>query len=605
MKKEYPASHIRRLNLAIVVAILSVYSFPYLATSLTLKSQQVPFGFAPDLSLYLNLSMIGSSHVNPYFGTPLPSGEMGYMTFNAAFKLFHAVLKIAGNNLWWAVFVWNLFWWAAMCAGALWFLRTAFLEAQGLFLCLAMSLFFFFNFGVIKSELLAWLKLPSLVGFDGLTLPNIRTVFPQVPLALLFPYLALQVRAIHRWHWVDWAGMCFLQAAAFKTFPYETLIMAGTTFVAVLATLTLPMRGKRLGMVALYGAACAVSDILFLFSRLFGGARHSGQTLIELHAERALGLVGGAFLLLALLTIATAVLPPVGSRRVKWTIAGLGFANCLLMLGDTVFSPVLLVSNHAGYFIHTTISLQICYLVSAAFVRSGSEMTWLKATCFAAIVLTIANGMLLALASNRNSLAENRMTNDFAATIRSLHITREDLVITRAESVDDLCAWVPLLTPAKVLFCRSAQYELSPEERRRVYRPRQAFYLYFAGKDGLQIEVAATDSSTEQERLAFTNQTSSSDKKGWEDAKTSIRTDLLPLLSEVEKRDSRMRSFFLPYGRVLVVDDAMNPTFARQRLASYFSIESEGRAGEFIYFWCTPLKSPLPSVATSKFTRMH
>lgn len=598
MKNEYSASNMRRLNLALVLAVLSVYSFPYLATSLTLKSRQVPFAFAPDLSLYLNLSMIGPSHLNPYFGTSIQTGEIGYMTFDGAFKLFHGVLKVAGNNLWWAVLIWNLFWWIAMCAGALWFLRTAFPEARGLFLCLAMTLLFFFNFGVVKSELLAWLRLPSLVGFYGLTLPNIRTVFPQVPLSLLFPYLALQIRAIHRWRWVDWAGMCFLQAAAFEMFPYETLLMAGITFVAVLATLSLPIRRKRLGMVALYGAACTIADILFLFSRLFGGARRSGQTLIALHPEGALGLVGGAFLLLASLTVVTALLPPVGSRTVKWIIAGLGFANCLLMLGDTVFSPALLVSNHAGYFVHATVSLQILYLLSAAFVRFGSETAWLKAACFAAIVLTITNGLLLALASNRDSLAENRITNDFAATIRSLHITKEDLVITRAESVDDLCAWVPLLTPAKELFCRSAQYELSPEERREVYRLRQAFYLYFARNDQRQIELAATDSSAEQEKLAFTNQTSSSDKNRWEEARASIRTDLLPLLSEVEKRDSRIQSFFSPYNRVLVVDDAVNPTFARQRLASYFSIESEGRTGEFIYFWCTPLKNPLPSVAS-------
>ncbi|MFI5070303.1 MAG: hypothetical protein ACHP8A_05385 [Terriglobales bacterium] len=588
MKVEVSASNMRRLNLAIVIAVLSLYSFPYLATSLTLKSHQVPFAFAPDLSLYLNLSMIGSSHANPYFGSPLQSGEMGYVTFDIAFKLLGGFVKIAGNNLWFAVFIWNLFWWTAMCIGALWFLRTALPQSGGLFLCLAMTLLFFFNFGVVKSELLAWLRLPSLIGFDGLTLPNIRTVFPQVPLALLFPYLALQVRAIDRWHWLDWAGMCLLQAAAFETFPYETLLMAGITLVAVLATLTLPMRRERLGMVGLYAAACAIADILFLFPRLFGGARHSGQTVIALHPERVLGLVGGGFLLLALVTAATALLPPVGSRSVKWTIAGLGFANCLLMLGDTVFSPALLVSNHAGYFIHTTISLQICYLVSAAFVRFGSETAWLKVVCLAVIVLTITNGLLLALASNRNSLAENRLTNEFATTIQSFHITKDDLVITRAESVDDLCAWVPLLTPAKVLFCRSAQYELSLDERRKVYRPRQAFYLYFAGKDVRQIELAATDSSAEQERLAFTNQTGSSDKNGWEEAKASIQTDLLPLLSEVEKQDGRMESFFSPYSRVLVVDDATNPTFARQRLASYFSIKSEGRAGEFIYFWCTP-----------------
>jgi hypothetical protein len=589
MNKLPPEGNRRLLNLAIVLVVLSVYTFPYLATTAALKSQQVPFSFAPDLSLYLNLSAMGSSHVNPYFGTPLQSGEIGYMTFDTPFKLLAVFVKIAGNNLWRAILIWNVFWWAAMCVGALWFLRRALPETHGLSVCLAMTLLFFFNFGVVKSELLAWLKLPSLAGFDGLTLPYMRAVFPQIPIALLFPYLAFQVRALHSWSWQDWAVMCFLQAAAFATFPYETLLMAGTTAVAVLATFTMETRPKHLLTVALYGTACAAVDILFVSFRLSGGI-HSKHALVSLHLERAIGLVGGGLLSLFLLTVATVVSPVVVSRTAKWTIAGLGIANFLLMLGDVVFSPALLISHHAGYFIHTTIVLQILYLLSAAFIRFGRESVWLKAACIAAIVFTTANGLLLAFAANRSSLAENRTTNDFAGAIRSLNLTKEDLVIARADSVDDLCAWVPILTPAKVMFCRSAQYELSVEEKRTLYRLRQAFYLYFIGRDASLTERAATDSNAlpQQESLVFSNE-NPSDKKGWDEAKASILTDLVPLISQVESRDARTQKFFFRYSRVLVVDDGANPIFVTQRLGSYFSIESERKINGFVFLWCRPI----------------
>jgi hypothetical protein len=589
MNKRLPATNRRLLNLAIFLLVLGVYSFPYLATSVELKSEEVPFSFAADLSLYLNLSKMGVSHVNPYFGTPLQSGEIGYMTFDTPFKLLAIAVKIAGNNLWWAIFIWNVFWWTTMCVGALWFLERAFPEMNGLSVCLAMTLLFFFNFGVVKSEVLAWLKLPSLAGFDGLTLPYMRAVFPQIPIALLFPYLAFQVRALHSWSWQDWAVMCFLQAAALATFPYATLLMAGTSAVVVFATFAIEMRPKHLLTIASYGAACAAADILFVLFHLSGGI-HPKQPLVSLHLERAIGLAGGGLLCLLLLTVATIVSPVAVSRTAKWTIAGLGIANFMLMLGDTVVSPALLVSHHAGYFIHTTIALQIVYLVSAAFVRFGRESVWLKAACMAAIVFTTANGLLLAFAANRSSLAENRTTNDFAVAIRSLNLTKEDLVITRAASVDDLCAWVPLVTPAKVLFCRSAQYELSAEEKRTLYRPRQAFYLYLIGRDALGTERAATDSSAleQQESLVFSNE-NPSDKKGWEEAKASIRTDLVPLISQVESRDTRVQKLFSPHGRVLVVDDATNPIFVRQPLASYFSIESQNKINGFVFLWCRPI----------------
>lgn len=589
MNKWLPATNRRQLNLAIFLVVLSVYSFPYLATSFELKSEQVPFSFVADLSLYLNLSKMGVSHVNPYFGTPLQSGEIGYMTFDTPFKLLAIAEKIAGNNLWWAILIWNVFWWAAMCIGALWFLRRAFPEAHGLSVCVAMTLLFFFNFGVVKSELSAWLKLPSLAGFDGLTLPYLRTVFPQIPIALLFPYLAFQVRALHSWSWLDWAVMCLLQAAALATFPYETMLMAGTTAVVVFATLAKEMRPKHLLAVALYGAACAAANILFVLFHLSGGI-HSKQSLVSLHLERVLGLVGGGLMCLLLLTVATIVSPVAGSRTAKWTIAGLGIANFLLLLGDTVFSPALLVSHHAGYFIHTTIALQIVHLIYAAFIRFGRESVWLKAACIAAIVFTTANGLLLAFAANRSSLAENRTTSDFAVAIRSLNLTKEDLVITRAESVDDLCAWVPLVTPAKVLFCRSAQYELSVEEKRTLYRLRQAFYLYFIGRDALGTDRAAADSSAlaQQESLVFSNE-NPADKMGWEEAKASIRTDLVPLISQVERRDTLTQKIFSPYSRVLVVDDTTNPIFVRQRLTSYFSIDSQSEINGFVLLWCRPI----------------
>ncbi|HWZ83193.1 MAG TPA: hypothetical protein VNW47_11235 [Terriglobales bacterium] len=579
------------LSFVIVLVALTVYNAPYFATTIVLKSKAIPYSLAPDLSLYLNLSRMGSSHVNPYFGTISPSGELGYTTFDTAFRMLGVLAKIAGNDLWWAVLLWDLFWWGALCVGAIWFIRRALPEATELILCLAMSLILFFNFGVLKALASAWLHFPSMSGFAELSLPFIRVIFPQVPLALMFFYLALQTRALDSWHWREWTGMFFLQAIAFAMFPYATLIMAGTTCVAALAVLVEKRTLNRFLILATYGVACGIFDVAFLLLHLSGGAQHAKLGLISIHPSRAFELAGGALLLLVVLTIATAISPPVGSRTGKWTVAGLGIANILLMLGDSVFSPALLVSHHGGYFIHTTISLETTYLVAVAFDRFPRKSMWLRRACLAAIALATATGLLLAFSDYRHSFPENSKNLELASAMRSLNLTKGDLVIARAESVDDSCSWVPLFTDANTLFCRSAQYEMSAEQKRTLYRMRQAFYLYFVGDSSVAVDQVASGSTNlvDQDRLAFAGEVNPADRERWDEARAAIRSDLVPVLADVEQRKPQVQTLLSTYRRILVVDDARKPAFVRKSLSQYLAIDSESRFGDVVLLWCRPL----------------
>ncbi len=92
-----------------------------------------------------------------------------------------------------------------------------------------------------------------------------------------------------------------------------------------------------------------------------------------------------------------------------------------------------------------------------------------------------------------------------------------------------------------------------------------------------------------RDRLAFAGEFNTSDKERWDQARTSIRTDLIPLLSQVEQRERRMQSFLSLYKRILIVDDPKNPAFVRQRLSRYFSIESERSVNDLVVLWCRPL----------------
>jgi hypothetical protein len=582
----------RNVCIFLVLLILAVYSFPYLATSVALKSETTPFSFAPDLSFYLNLSLAGSSNLNCYFGTAMQPGGLGYSTFDLAFRAFGFLLKVVGGNLWQAALIWSLLWWISACLGALWFLLLAFPEEKTLALWLGMPLLFFFNFGAVKSLVFAWIHVPSFAGFLGLGLPYIRTFFPPIPVALLFFYLALQLRVLHFWRWYDLVAMCCLQALGFGTFPYSTIAMAITTGVAVLAYSREILKAGKVREIVAYGFVCASLDLAYLRLHLSTGVQSQDQALINFNPARAVGLLGGALLLLVLLTIAIAILPSARNRRTKYTMVGFGVANILLMLGDLVFSPALLVSQHGGYFIHSTISLQIVYLISMLFSRIRRRSLWLQSVSIAAIAMITLNGMVLAFAGYQYAIPQNRTRNALASALRSASLTSQDLVIARAEdAADDSCDWVPVFTPARVLFCRSAQYQMSAAEKQHIYRLRQAFYLYFTGRDTNEISqvLASQANLVEQDRLAFAGEIEPADKERWATARAAIATDLIPLLLQVEQRGEQMQGFFSPYKRVLVIDRFGSARFKRSQLSQYLSIEKENTLDDFVLLWCRPL----------------
>ncbi len=589
------ASFKRRMTtVVILLVVLAIYSYPYLATTRTLQSSQVPFSFAADLSLYLNLGELGSAHiqpaVNPYYGTPMQPGLFGYLTFDLAFRVFGWLENMVGHNLWWAVLIWNWLWWGAIFAAALWLFRLALPEETSSVLWLGITLLFFFNFGVLKSLLVAWVHLPATGGFEALSLPYIRVFFPQVPVALLLFYLALQIRVLRSSKWYDWAGMCALQAVALATFPYATLMMAGSTFVVALGCFGSSLTGVRLKAIIPYALACAAIDCMFLLHRMTRGTQDSQFSFVRFRPLHIFDLTGGAVILLLLLGLLTLILPPARSREAKWTVVGLGTSNVLLMLADVVVAPSLLMSSHGGYFLHGTIAVQITYLLSGLGMRRTRFRSWMRPACLTAIFLVTVNGAMLAWGNYRSFLPQNREVSDLAKAIASVQIDKRDLIIARADTVDDLCSWVPLLNRATVLFCRSAQYELSDAERRGFHRLRQAFYLYFTGKDSRWVNKVVRDSAafTEQDRLAFAGEINPSDKDTLETGKAEITAELIPRLAEVEERQGPARDFFRPYARVLVVDHATHPTFAKERLLAYVSIDSEQEVGDLVLLWCTP-----------------
>lgn len=577
------------LQILVVVFILLVYCYPSLKTRSEVGASPLPSIFAPDLTLYLNLAAVksvgGGQVLNPYYMVPVPANGTAYLKIRLAPALFSTWTRLLGGRTWLSMFIWNLFWWGLLCVITL-RLFGRFLPANSWWIEIAgLGLLMLVNIGMLKPALAAWLHLPSLSGFEGLALPFMRAFTPQVPIPLLLAYLTLQMEALRDRSRYPWVGMGVLQLLALFTFPYATLEMAGLTCVSVLWQLLSPGPRGAWRIPLAYGAACAIADIVFLkHGSINIYASHS--SLIHFQPQLLPQLVGGAWLILCVLTVIT-VLAKTLPAEVKWPLVGLGATTLLMMLGDSVVpSTVLLLTVHANYFMHTASAIISTFLLAAALTRIDRQsVNSTKVRTALAVVLAILalTGLLLSLGTYRASLPANRDQVEISHLLKSFKLVDGDLFIARSVSVDDACGWVTLLSKENVLFCTDAETMLTPEQNHDVQRFRQALYLYLSGQNSvdLQRELKGPNRSALMYRLGFWAEAISLSRDEQNEGITTIQTDLVSRLQEVEGHGAWVTQFFRQFKRIIVIDDLQHPAFVPARVGSFLKPE----AGQHLDNW--------------------
>jgi hypothetical protein len=559
-----------------LVVVLVAYAFPFLATSKVTGNRKVPPIFAADLSLYLNLSNLQGTRghlTDPYFHVPITEHGFGYLTFRLAFLIFGALNTLCLHQLWISALVWNTGLWALIVAGALWLFDAALPETNPLIKAFGIFLLLLFNFGVLKPIAQAWLGLPSVTEFRNFDLPYMRGFFPPLPVALLIPYLAFQIWTLRNSRWHLWAAMCLLQFLAFASFPYATLLMSGCSAIAVAAMILRPSASVRWPTVLSFAGACAIADFGFLIVNLGAGRAPTPHVpFIVFHPGLLPSLIGGSLLLMVVSTLLVAATRPSAEFLAsKWTLTGLGITNVALLLGDVLFSPsVLQLSQHGGYFVHCTIALQATYLFAIAW---SAQPALAQRFCYVLTVILMMHGTLTSWATYQQHLTNNQEIAAFSRFLGSREITGDDLIISPARNVDDLCAWVPLLSQAPVLFCRNASLALTQEQKHTLYRFRQAAYLYFAGDDVRWVENVIADSNAvnAQTFLAFPNEITPNDPQNRQLGLSSIQEELVPVLGRMETKDGEFARFSRRYTRVIVIDEESNALFDRARIEEYLT----------------------------------
>ena len=404
-----------------IFAILAIYSYPALKTAAVTHSRILPTMSAPDISLYLNISSIrptaSGQIVDPYYGVPISVARMGYLKFRTAFFLFGIVNQLLHEHLWWSLFLW-------ICSGGLlcviaWWFFDRFLPggrlAEVLF---AIGLLLLFNFGILQNVLAAWRHLPSLGGFYAVEFSFIRPFFPQIPVPLVIVYMGLQIQALRsKTGWL-WAVLAIMQFVAFTIFPFAMLMMAGITAVAVVGLFISEKRDLPWLTIGIYAIACAVLDFFLLRGGESAGTGASGQSsLFHLQLSVLPHRIGGAWLILAMLSVAILFVREL-APEIKWCLAGLGVANLLLLIGDVFFSETALqLSQHGGYFVHTSVAILFCFLICSLAVRFRGRA--LDFGLYGATTLLLLNGIFVARATCLQFLPQNEAFADLAQVVQT------------------------------------------------------------------------------------------------------------------------------------------------------------------------------------------
>ena len=566
-------------QLVAVILLLAVYTYPSFKARTQLGSTVLPPAFAPDLSLYLNLSnLTATDHsevINPYYRVPVPANGTGYLKFDLAARLFGYLNKVLAHQPWFALLIWNVFWWGFLCGVALWVFGRFLPVASPMLVVFGLGLLMLFNFGALKALLLAWVQLPSLAAFSALALPFMRAFIPVIPSALVLAYLGLQMEALGQRRTTLWVAMAALQLLTLAIFPYATLMMAGVTAIGILWQVRLGTR-ETWQIPLLYGVFCALLDAAFVWHGSLGFYDNRSST-IHFQPRLLPHLVGGIWLLMVALTIATAFSKSL-APKVKWPLVGLGATNAFLMLGDAVVpATTILLSHHAAHLVQLTVATLTTFLAASALAAIPNRIWIARGVLGVLLAFILLSGALLSSGTYRGFLSLNREVVELAHSQNAWSSQEVDLIIAPSRNVDDPCGWVVLLSTTPVLFCTDAEVMLTPQQNREIHRFQQALYLYLSGENGAELRrrLASADPSSLMYRLGYWAEAVSLSAEEREQGIRAIQSELIPLLEQVESRDVAVSTFFRKFRRIIVIDRQQQRTFSAERLNSLLKFEGQ------------------------------
>src|SRR5262249_10523405 len=119
----------------------------------------------------------------------------------------------------------------------------------------------------------------------------------------------------------------------------------------------------------------------------------------------------------------------------------------------------------------------------------------------------LAIGIWEGFAAYRSTLSINSIQRNAIHELQRLNLTANDFVIAPSRFSDDVSSWIPLMSPAKVLFAANAENILSASDTGTVQTARQSLYLMMAGMNVASLEQSLAPNSSDSQIRPLLQQT--------------------------------------------------------------------------------------------------
>jgi hypothetical protein len=559
---------------AILLCSIVIYELPYILTMIETGWSSLPPVLVSDQMLYLNLSAIHHASatmvVNPWYGTLVPTIDVPHLRFPITFFLFHLTHAIFRS---WtvAMLVWAALWTGLSFAAAVFCLDSFFPDTNRVLTIIGACGLVVLQSPLVYAEGLR--RLPSVLDLFQIQLPYLRFAIPQVIVPLLLVYWGVQVRAIRSASEWALAGMAFSQFAVCATFPYMLPVIALGTGITILLA---KFRNKEVALswsaVFVFALACGVLDIGYFV--LAGLGKSHGNVQLRLQFRPELILPGvRPYLLLLLLASGLAMLSR-SSVAAGATVAGLAISNALFGFSDVFVGAEMQLLEHLRY----TIAL-VTWLPLFVFGWALLEKFDSRPLRTALIGMLAVIGAWEGFASYRSNISVNLLQAAAIEDLDRLEVTAKDLVVAPAQFSDDISSWIPLVSPAKVLYTADGENILSAADTRTEQTFRQSLYLAMAGinPDAL---TAITGNESDSRFNAMVQQGDrvyqrSPIRADRLHARLLVRERLEPLLAQFDSDPASVRNFLEGYQRIVVIDSSRSPFFDPSAFVRWLAIEGQ------------------------------
>lgn len=167
--------------------------------------------------------------------------------------------------------------------------------------------------------------------------------------------------------------------------------------------------------------------------------------------------------------------------------------------------------------------------------------------------------------------------------------SERDLVVAPSRFSDDISSWIPLMSPARVLFTDDGENILSAADTRTLQTTRQALYLSFSGMSPALLDAHTRDHSSDAEIHSLLQQTDRTlAGSPMIDDRVKVRRllkdRLAPIILRLQNDPAASGDMLNGYERIIVIDDNAHPIFNDSAITNYLVIsQSYERGGVRIY----------------------